>query len=369
MNKRIALFFDRPYIDAHFCFTELALNLVKSGYLVDLYYNQNPYNPPPVFFDDRIRLFNFPSGKLRLLNLKRKLLSRTIQYSAVFGTPIDGSWLAYNVSKMLNVPMFYLADEIFDPNIRTFDIENVGEMKKKDIISNRHATATIALSQERFEYQRNVNNLSLKDSSVFIMPNSASGLSTQLKSNYFRDILEIDNQKPILLFIGTITWSLAKKLYEFSRDFQSKPYNLVFHGRTKGLIGNNSDHNFIHISQNPLPSNLLNYAISSADIGLVLYDKDVESDCKNSMTGGKIGTYLKNNLPIIYGNDPNLKALDSDKIGIFIDELNDIDTAFDEIFLNIEEYKLNVKEYYSNNLDYGQFYKPFEVMLTELIGN
>lgn len=47
--EKIALFFNRTYIDSQPCFMELAKQLSKAGFDVDLYMVFNPYNPQPFF--------------------------------------------------------------------------------------------------------------------------------------------------------------------------------------------------------------------------------------------------------------------------------------------------------------------------------
>ena len=50
-------------------------------------------------------------------------------------------------------------------------------------------------------------------------------------------------------------------------------------------------HPFIKMSRMPIPSTMLNYMVSSADIGLALYDRESIPEKRNAFTGGKIGIY------------------------------------------------------------------------------
>ena len=361
--KKAALFFDRSYVDAHFCFTELAKHLADSGYLVDLYHLANPYNSPPVFFNDKIRVFNFPESKFQKIEFWAKIKFRKdYKYSVIFGTPIKGIWLAYKVAKNQRIPLIYLADEIFDPKTKFHKNINWKRDKLKDIKANKFATASIALSKKRFFYQKKTNSLP-DDHKHFVIPNAPAGKAERLKSNYFRDIFNINDDKPIILFIGTINWKLAKKIFNETKNYKNKDYHIVFHGRTKGLIG--EKHPFIKISDMPLPSNLINFAVSSADIGLVLYDKDVEQEYNNGETGGKIGTYLKNNLPVIAGNLDILYTFEKENVGIFWNGKEDIDKIIKKALLKKEEMIKNIPGYYKKNYNYSYFFESLKKFLNE----
>ncbi len=365
--KKIALLFDRGYVDAHFCFTELAKHLVDNGFLVDLFYIANPYNPAPAFYNDKIRIFSFPLSKFQKFEFWTKVkFYKEHKYCAVFGTPIKGVYLAYKVAKSQKIPLIYLADEVYDPKTKSYSGIDYDKDKKKDIKANKYAKATIALSKEYFDYQKKINNLP-NTHKFFIIPNSPAGKAKRLRSNYFRDIFNINDSKPIILFIGTIYWRLAQKIYEETKNYKDKDYHIIFHGRTKGLIGDKK-HPFIKTSDTPLPSNLVNYAVSSADIGLVLYDKNNIGEYYSGKTSGKSTSYLKNKIPIIAGNIEFFKDFEEkENIGIFWNGKDDIDKIITKAISKKEEMSKNIPNFYEKNYDYSKFFKPFNIFLKEII--
>lgn len=364
--KRVALFFDRPYVDAHSCFIELAKHLAINGYEVDLYCIFNSYNQPPVFSDSKIRVLKFPASKFEKAEFWYRInFVKEFKYHAVFGTPFNGIFLAEKISKKFNIPFIYLADEIFNMSLDRHVFPNYAELKKHDREANKNASATIALGKERFEYQTKINNLPA-DHKYFVIPNAPAGRSEQLKSHYFRDIFNIDDDKPILLFIGSLNWTLAKKLYDVSVTCTDKPYHLIFHARSLGQMGTEA-HPFIKISTDPVGSNMLNYIVSSADIGLVLYDNESVAEKENALTGGKIGTYLKNNLPIIAGNATELKQLEEKGVASFISSISAIDNAVKKIMAEKSVYKKNIEKVYAAEYDYSKFYEPLHTFLNELV--
>ncbi|MBN2894195.1 MAG: hypothetical protein JXL97_20155 [Bacteroidales bacterium] len=362
--KRAALFFDRSYVDAHFCYTELAKHLADDGYMVDLYHLTNPYNSPPVFFDDRIRVFNFPLSKFQKIEFWTKIqFYKDFKYSVAFGTPVKGIWLAYKVAKKQNIPLIYLADEIINPETKHFKGIDYEKDKRKDIKANNYAIATIALSERRYLYQKKVNSLS-DTHKYFVIPNAPAGKSEKLKSNYFRDVFNIKDLKPIVLFIGSINWKLAKQIFEDTKEFKNKDYHIIFHGRSKNQMGD-EDHPFIKISDTPLPSYLINYAFSSADIALVLYDKSSLAEAENGETGGKIGTYLKNNLPVIAGNLELFKDFESNNVGVFWDGLENIDKIITKTLSEKDKLCKNISSYYEKNYNYSNYFKKLRDFLDE----
>ena len=49
---------------------------------------------------------------------------------------------------------------------------------------------------------------------ILFLPNGQAGAAIKLRSNYFRDIFNLEDRKPILLFAGTLNWNLARRIYE-----------------------------------------------------------------------------------------------------------------------------------------------------------
>ncbi|MCB0429385.1 MAG: hypothetical protein H6585_04335 [Flavobacteriales bacterium] len=363
--KRVALFLDRPYVDAHYCFTELARHFAEGGYLVDLYHIENPFNPPPAFYDTRIRLFRFPQSVWQKADFWiRHLLKQDRRYDAVVGTPVMGAILANRVARLRRIPMIYLADEVFDPEVNDHALKNIHQLKRIDRKINARAWCTIALGEERFRYQKEVNRLP-NDHTCFVIPNAPPGAADHLQSHFYRDMFGLDD-KPIVLLVGTLQWSLAKKIFEATRSFRDKPYHMVLQGRSKGSLLF-QDHPFIKLSTMPLPSYLLNYAISSADLGLVLYDQSIPKEVVNAPTGGKIGAYLKNKLPLIAGNVDDFRRFETEGVGVFWDGEEDIDAVIQRALGRRQMLAQNIPEFYEKNYNYSRFFQPLLNQLNEIV--
>lgn len=130
---------------------------------------------------------------------------------------------------------------------------------------------------------------------------------------------------------------------------------------------NFAENTFIHFSTTPIPSYLLNYVLSSADIGLVLYDKDIVQESNNGSTGGKIASYLINGLPLIVGNLPSFKSYEEEGIGHFWDGISDIDKLINKALLDITAMRHNINKYYARHFNYSTFFETFFIEFDKAI--
>lgn len=355
---RVALLFNRTYIDAHHCFMELANQLAKSGFGVDIYLIMNAVNHQPFFETPNIRIFSFPFSKFQRAEYWSKIFfSQDRKYKAIIATPIEGAWVAYNTAKIQRIPFYYFADELVEHLIGNSPEGMRKKLVARNYKANKKAAATIALGDERYTAQKQLNKIDYPHDCI-VIPNAPAGDPVKLKSNYFRDIFNIEDRKPILLFAGTLNWNLAKKIYEESKDYSDRNYHLIFHARTLGMMGNDS-HPFIKISNVPIPASMMNYAVSSADIGLAIYDKKSIHETRNGFTGGKIGTYLKNELPLITGSAENLRFFAEKGVGTYWDGETAFDETANKAISNIDTFRKNIPVFYKENLQYEIFFQRF----------
>ena len=134
---------------------------------------------------------------------------------------------------------------------------------------------------------------------------------------------------------------------------------LVFQGRNMNpKFGKNEFTTNIRFSMNVLPSYLLDYAISSADIGLALYDTNTVNHQNVGTAGGKIPLYMKNELPVIATYQKSLEWIESEGCGVCVRSLHDIEKARDKISEKYNWYVENVKRTYTKRLDFNKHFEP-----------
>lgn len=356
---RIALLFDRTYIDAHPCFMELANQLAKSGFGVDIYIVMNAINHHPFFETKNIRIFPFPLSKIQRIEYWSKIIfTQDRKYKAIVGTPVSGVWMAYNTAKIQKIPFYYLADELIQHLIDSSPAALRKKLANRNYITNKKAVATIALGEERYTMQQQLNKIDYPHDHI-VIPNAPAGNTVKLKSNYFRDIFNIEDRKPILLFAGTLYWNLAKKIFEETKNYSDRDYHLIFHARSLGMMLGNDTHPFIKVSNVPIPASMMNYAVSSADIGIAVYDKNSMQEIRNGFTGGKIGTYLKNELPLITGSVESLRFFEEKGVGTYWNGETPFDEIAKKVIDNIGPYRKNIPAFYKENLQYELFFQRF----------
>ena len=364
--QRIALLFDRAYIDTQPCFMELAIQLADNGFQVDLYMLINSNNHLPFFENQAIRILPFPDSVFQKTEYWSKILyAKDRRYKAVIGTPIRGAWVAYKTATIQRIPFYYFADELPEHLLKGYSGEKRKRLIKENHTANKKAVATLALGEERYQIQMEQNKIDFPHEH-FVLPNAQSGGSVKLRSHYFRDVFNIEDRKPVLLFAGTLNWNLARKIYEETKTYSEKDYHLVFQSRTIGLMGENK-HPFIKMSTVPIPSSMMNYAVSSADIGLALYDRESVHETNNGLTGGKIGTYLKNGLPVIAGSADNLKIFDEQKVGTYWDGKTDFDQVAHQAINTMGTNMKNIPGFYRKHLQYEFFFLKFKEHLLKAI--
>src|ERR1700733_12214740 len=170
--KRIALLFDRTYIDAHHCFRELATHLAEMSFKVDLYAFRTSYNFQPFFDNTNIQLLEFPRSKFEKLEYWTKIFySKERKYDAIIGTPIVGSWLAYRTAAIQRIPFYYFADELIEQLIVNIPEAQRKKWERRNYLSNKKAAATIALGEERWLVQKKLNKIDYPQERI-VIPNA-----------------------------------------------------------------------------------------------------------------------------------------------------------------------------------------------------
>ena len=364
--KRIALLIDRAYIDTQACYMELPIQLANNGFHVDLYMPMHSNNHLPFFESQAIRLLPFPDSAFQRAEYWSKILyAKDRRYKAIIGTPVRGAWVAYKSAAAQKIPYYYFADELLEHLIKDKTDALKKILIKQNYIANKKSVASLSLGEERYIIQRKQNSIDFPHDYI-ILPNAQAGDAIKLKSNYYRDIFNLEDRKPILLFAGTLGWNLARKIYEETKTYSDKDYHLIFQSRTLGMMGENN-HPFIKISTNPIPSSMMNYALGSADIGMALYDKESVHETNNGITGGKIGTYLKNGMPVIAGSAENLRLFEEKNVGVYWDGISSFDEIANKAIQNMETSRQFIPAFYKENLQYEFFFEKLKSHLNALI--
>jgi hypothetical protein len=350
---RIALFTDRAYIDAHYCFRTTIENLVDDGWEVDLYMRWAPTHPVPVFLSGKVRIIFIPTTRITtVFFLLRCIFSLTRVYSVVIATPKWGLYWAAWIAQWRKFPLVCLADEVYPQAEQLTPYQQ--KWKRREAWAHRQCMFTIALSKERFELSRMENNLP-KEHRFFVVPNAPRGKATRLKTNYLRQKLNIANEKSVLLHCGGSGWKLFRELMTKSNLLHVDQV-VVAHGRYGGVLDGIEEAGKLRLSKEVVPAARMDELVSSADIGLALYSNADDGEIRNGPTAGKIGTYLKNCIPMIVGNISSLQWVDREKCGVWVSRVEDIPAAASKILKDYAMYSDNAGRVFERDFEFSKHF-------------
>lgn len=354
MTRAVAFVVSHPYIDALACFREPIKALADAGWDVDVYTGIEPSHSIPNFHRDNVRLIRCVLSRSGVVRLLTQLLMHRPRYAAILTIPQWSLHYAGLAARLLNIPVGVISDELSADAELTTRVQH--DWKKRERRAHRRAAFTIALSEERAAFIRDSNGLP-PDHPVFIVPNAVPGPARRLRSRYYQDILGLPDDAFIVLHAGSMGWRLAGELASGAVRWVEGT-ELVFQGRLReDMKGRNSGQG-IHFSTTVLPSEILDYAVSSAHVGLALYEAAKVNDRLMGMASGKIMLYLKNELPVVTMRQPCFRWIEEAGLGICVDRIGDIRGAVDTIRADYARYVANIRDFYAANLDFGQRFAP-----------
>ena len=351
-----------PYVDALACYREPMVALAARGWNIDLYTVMNRDNPPPSFLGPRIRLVPVSLTKLKTAQMVARLVLRRPKYDWVFSVPGWGLHYAGIAARLARIPAVCISDELHARSeCRT---EDERRWKEREIRAHRACAFTIALSSERADFIRDENGLG-DVHPIFVVPNSSPGPSRRLASDFFQKKFGFGADTFVLLHAGSWWWRKDFSRIESVTAGWDKGLALVFHGRMKDAADAAPGPPNIYYSRQPLPYAELDRAVSSAHVGLALYDNSSVNHRLVGAAGGKIPLYMKNALPVIATRQPSFEWMEKERCGVLIDDLSEIGAAAGRIRAQYAEYSENARRAYDARFN---FTKNFEPVIQRLEG-
>jgi hypothetical protein len=349
----VAFVIPHPYVDALACFREPINYLAAAGWQVDLHTMLSPLHPVPFFGRPNVRLIPLemtPSGAIALVS---RLALRRPSYDWIVSVPQWALHYASLAARFAGIPMGCISDELRSDAEAATDEQRGWRARERS--AHQRCRWTIALSQERADFVRQDNQLGA-DHRIFVVPNAPSGAARRLKSRYYQDALGLSDGTRVLLHAGSLWWSAANELIESSPTW-TRDWTVIFQGR---FIAPRDWHDTpaVRLSEQVLPATLLDYAASSATIGLALYDASRENNRMMGTASGKVALYMKNALPVIATDQSGLDWLEREQCGVLVSSVHDIPSAADRIWADYDAYVGNVKRYFDATLEFGSHFRP-----------
>lgn len=334
--------------------------LAEEGWEVDLYTGLSPIHPAPFFGRENVRLIPVVVSRTGAIDLVRRLVCRRPKYRWLVTVPQWGLHYAAIAASLARVPLVCISDEL-TPESEAASAEQ-HNWKRRERRDHQRCAFTIALSERRAAFIRNENRLG-PDHPIHVVPNSAPGPAVRLVSRYYQDTLQIPDDKRVLLYAGSWWWKRQfAPLVDAAKAWDSRTV-LVFQGRVPEHMPECPRHPNLRYSSTVLPASLLNYATSSAHIGLALYDPARIGHREIGTASGKVALYLKNALPVIVSALPSLEWVEREGCGVCVNEVGEIGGAVDRIWQDYERYVENAKRVYTDVLDFTKRFEPVRAKL------
>jgi len=180
------------------------------------------------------------------------------------------------------------------------------------------------------------------------------------KCNYLHQILNIEENKKIVLYFGTIAEnrihiSLIESLIELDDSFV-----IVLHGYINESMEQKITKEFtkskVIISTGFVPESEVSKVIASAYIGLALYTEKHENDTLTAFSSEKVTRYCQCGVPFISFNNVSYQKLFSEySCGKMINNYLEICNAIKIIDKNYQEYHQNAWEAYSKHFYFNNY--------------
>jgi hypothetical protein len=348
VSRSIAFVIEHAYVDALACFREPIKWFAARGDRVDVFMRMTPFHPVPTFVDPGVRLIPLEVTVRGAARLVAQLVAHRPRYDIIFTCPQWSLYWATTAARVTGTPVAYISDEL---------IVDEGKWKTREREAHKRCAFTIALSPERGEFLRTLNRLGDRHP-IFVVPNAAPGPAVRLPSHFYQDTLGLDPRRPVVLHAGGMGWAPAEALAAVAAGWGEDGPAIVFQGRLAAQMAGRPNAGAVRYSPTVLPSALLDYAVSSADVGLALYDDRKANDRLMSTASGKLCLYMKNALPVITTRLACFEWVERDGVGVRIGEPEELPAAIRTILDDYDRYACNVRTVYAERLDFARTFAP-----------
>jgi hypothetical protein len=307
-----------------------------------------------------IRLRPIDISRIGAVDLIRQLVTARPAYRTIVTVPQWGLHYAAAAARIAGVPLACISDELKSDDEATDEGRRLWRARERR--SHQRCEWTIALSDDRAAFIRRENGLPASQP-VFVVPNASRGPARRLRSRYFHDALNLTCDARILLHAGSLWWRGAAEVIDAANDWRDR--TLVFQTRMM-MPDRQRDSATVRFAPTVLPAALLDYAVSSARIGLALYDTANVNNRLMGTASGKVALYLKNLLPVIATRAGGFEWIEREGCGICIDDVSEVPDAADRIEERYGEYVANAERVFNTTLDFETRFRPVADRLSAL---
>lgn len=362
-RRSVAFVIEHAYVDALACFREPIRALADAGWEVDVLFGMSRTHPVPSFQHPRIQLIPIDRSRAGAVALTARLVARGRSYDAIFTVPQWSLWVTTQAARVTGAPVVCIQDEIRTDADATTPSQR--RWRERERWAHRRCAATIALTDDRAAFIREENRLP-DEHRMLVIPNASSGPARRLRSRFYHDVLDLPDDRFLVLHAGGMGWAPAQALARAGREWSAGDVVYVFQGRLRDQMDGWENAAHVRFADRVLPADLLDHAVSSAHVGLALYPSAKANDRLMGAASGKINLYLRNGLPVVATRLDCFRFIEEEGIGVLVDRIEEIPEAVARIRADYDRHAARALAYFDANLDFRRHVPELRALVEEL---
>lgn len=180
-----------------------------------------------------------------------------------------------------------------------------------------------------------------------------------IPNSYYSNKVKYDTQrKHGLIYSGSVGADVLGTFIEKVDELEGVEITMSGWYFANPKLRNNPNVTFI---KQKIPQRKYTEFISAYDVALIWYSDQSDDNVYNiGMASGKYFKHLSLGQPVISNRVPGLaEEIERYKVGVIVDEVNELKAAYEKIIENYDFYTENIKRVYEKKYDYGKVSKEF----------
>lgn len=292
--------------------------------------------------------------------LRSKEIVSESKYQCFIGVEKKGLIWAGILSQIYKCPLVYYSLELYVEDHP--DIKEYAYLRKAEKKYHQLAGATIIQDERRAKTLMEYNEV--KDSDKIYFPISVRGATVETKSGFFHQKYKIEEAKKIILYFGLIqderfSADLVRIANQMKNDLM-----IVLHGFGDQTylkhLRSVADGDRVMISSDLVAEEQILDVISSATIGLALYEDTSSNDRLAAFSSVKVAYYMQCGVPVIAFDSESFRELMSaHKCGELIRSIDEIPQKVEKILADYDSYREQAFMAHRQFYDFDRNFKKF----------
>jgi hypothetical protein len=379
-QPRIGILYPVDYLDIVPCVRNTIVMLAKSGFLVEVFSLEGEWVHRAELGGSGIIIHTLSRKDQRGWPLARVpnlpvftawaiRESRDRDFSCFIGVDPPGLVAAALLGTVYHKPWVYFSLELI---IKSDPVRMYKRYKPLETWCSQRSSLIIIQDEARARLMAEDNHIPM-DRFVFL-PNSPLGPAHRQKTDFLHKRFGFGSGDKILLHAGSVGDEfLSRELALASREFPDN-WRLAFHCRGipsthESCFGDLLRKGRLVVSSQVIPYSVLRELISSADIGIALYNLPQSPNFVYiGKASGKLCQYLQCGLPVIVTRMPGWEeALRHHRSGISVDSPSEIKAAAEQIFADYDYFSQGALAHFEEELRFEPAFAKVASRLANLV--